>query len=306
MKFLVTGANGFVGSYLLREIIKNGDEPIAVVRDKSSNIDRISSIKGLRIIFCSLDEIDTLPKLIEDNDIEACINLAWEAANGKGHADYYLQINNIINTLKLCEALHTIGVKRFVGIGTLTENEVASYLPERGATPGIGSCYAIAKLSAQYFSKTVCTKLGIEHIWCRLANIYGVGDRTNNFINFACKTMLKGERASFTEGKQLYDFVYIEDEVRAIYLAAKKGHKNTCYFLGSNQEKPLREYIEIIRNKIDPGIQLYLGEVPFNGNYLPKSEFDASDIRNDTGFIPNITFDEGISKTINWLKEDII
>ena len=151
-------------------------------------------------------------------------------------------------------------------------------------------------------TKTECTKLGVEHIWCYLSNTYGVGNTTNNFINMASRKMLRHERAAFTAGEQIYDFVYITDTVRALFAAAEKGKTNTAYYLGSTEERKLKEYIKIIRDTIDPSIELYLGEIPFNGTPLEREAYDTSKLTNDTGYKPQVGFESGIQKTIDWLR----
>ncbi len=302
MKFLVTGANGFVGCHLLQTLSNNGEEIIAVVRNEQEDIERIKSSSDVKIVFCELDDIFNLPALINDKDIDCCIHLAWEGANGPSRANTDIQLKNTRRTLELCRTLSHMHVKRFVGIGTLAEKDINNYIPTDGATPNPVSCYGIAKLATHYMSKTVCTELEIEHIWCQLSNLYGVGDSTNNFINFASKLMLTGGRPAFTLGEQMYDFVYITDIANGIYRAAKYGKKNTAYYIGSGHPQKLKEYIYRIRDTINPEIELYLGEVPFNGVCLADKEFDSSKLINDTGYHAEVLFDEGIRDTINWLK----
>lgn len=305
MKFLITGANGFVGSHLLKTLSDNSEQIIAVIRSENDKIDIIKDIPNVNIVYCELDEIDKLPQLIDDKEIDCCIHLAWEGANGPARANTDIQLKNIKRTLQLCKSLSEIGVRRFVGIGTLAEKDVANYIPTDGATPNPVSCYGTAKLATQYMSKAVCTELQIDHIWCQLSNLYGVGDSTNNFINFASKLMLSGGHPAFTPGEQMYDFVYITDIANGIYRAAKYGKKNTAYYIGSGHQQKLKEYIFTIRDTIDPDIELFLGEVPFNGVCLPDEEFDSSKLINDTGYHAEVLFEDGIRQTVAWLKEQM-
>ena len=302
MAFLVTGANGFVGTHLLKTLSDNGEEIIAVVRNEKEIIEGIIAIPGVEIAYCELDDIENLPSLIKDRSIDCCIHLAWEGANGLARANTDIQLKNINRTLELCKSLSKAGVKRFVGIGTLAEKDVNNYVPTDGATPNPTSCYGTAKLATQYMSKAVCTELKIDHIWCQLSNLYGVGDCTNNFINYASRLMLTGGRPSFTPGEQMYDFVYITDIANGIYRAAKYGKKNTAYYIGSGHQQKLKEYIFTIRDTINPNIEIFLGEIPFNGVCLADEEFDSSKLINDTGYQAVVPFREGIRKTIEWLK----
>lgn len=302
-KALVTGSNGFIGTNLLRWLSKSGVEILAVVKNRQERVSEIENLPGVRIVYCSLDEITKLPELIPDRDIDCCIHLAWAGSSGDARADYELQLQNVKYALDTVVAISQMNIKRFVGAGTLAEKDVLNYHPTDGSTPNAVSIYGIAKISMHFMTKAKCSQLGIEHIWCYLSNTYGVGNTTNNFINMACQRMLQGQRASFTAATQLYDFVYITDTVRAIFFAADKGKKNTAYYLGSTNPRPLKEYIHLIRDAIDPSIQLYLGEVPFNGIPLSLSDYDATKLVDDTGFSPSLSFEEGIKKTVDWLKK---
>lgn len=301
-KAIVTGANGFIGCELLKLLSKQGVKVYAVIKDEDENIEAIKNLSGIKIVYCDMKNIESLPDKISDRDIDVCIHLAWCGSFGNDRADYNLQLTNVKFSLDLIEAISKMGVKRFVGAGTLAEKDVLNYHPTDGATPNAVSLYGIAKITAHFMTKAECTKFGIEHIWCYLSNTYGVGNTTNNFVNMASRKMLNGERAAFTSGEQTYDFVYITDTVRAIYSAAKSGKVNTAYYLGSTKQRKLKEYIKIIRDTIDPSIELFLGEIAFNGKALPEKEYSTEKLVVDTGFEPEIQFEDGIKKTIDWLR----
>lgn len=301
-KIMVTGANGFIGSALLNEIAKDGAEIIAIIRNQEEPIEHIKKIPKVRIYYCELSEIDKLQEIVPDRDIDAVIHLAWAGSTGDARAEYNLQLLNVKYALDTLNVANKMNIKRFVGAGTLAEKDVLNYHPTDNATPNAVSIYGIAKISTHFMTKAECTKLGMDHIWCYLSNTYGVGNITGNFVNFASKLMLTGGRAAFTSGEQTYDFVYVTDTVRAIYAAATKGKKNTAYYLGSTKQRKLKEFITIIRDTIDPSIELHLGEIPFNGIALDAKEFDASKLVEDTGFVPEVAFEEGIKWTVDWLR----
>lgn len=300
-KVIVTGASGFVGRAVVRELTMSNIEVVAIVRDNKANIDDWNQNEKVKIVYCNMENIEDLPGLIND-DIDACIHLAWAGSYGNGRADYVMQLENVIYSTKLVDTLSKLNVKRFVGIGTLAEKDVLNYHATAGAKPNDVSIYGIAKITNHFITKVECTKHGIEHIWCYLSNTYGVGNTTGNFVNFAITKMLKGERASFTKGEQMYDFINIVDAAKGIVSATLQGKVNTAYFIGSTKQRALKEYILIIRDKIDPQIELYLGEVPYNGQPLPPQEYDCSKLVEDTDYRPTVDFEDGIVETIAWLK----
>lgn len=298
-KALVTGANGFIGSALVRELLKNNVEVLALDREGCNG--NIPS--DVRFIPLDLLRSSMLPEIIPDRDIDVIYHMAWLGSSGAARADYGLQTDNIKYTCDAVKMAAEMGIRRFVGVGTLAQMDCMAYVGENGATPNNVSCYGSAKIAAQYMSKAVANALHVEHIWCLISNIYGIGDTNINFVNLAAKKMLAGERASFTAAEQNYDFVYITDTIKGLYLCGKSGQPNFSYYIGSGKARRLKEYIRIIRDVINPAITLHLGEVPFNGKSLPIEAFDCHQITKDTGYHAEIDFEDGIVKTINWLKE---
>lgn len=302
-KVIVTGANGFVGTELLRILSDKNIKVYAIIKNKNEDIDKIQKLPNVAIIYCELEKIEVLPDLIKDRDIDACIHLAWTGSFGDLRADYLLQLKNIEFAMRVVEVMARMKIKRFVGAGTLAEKDVLNYHPTDGAIPNAVSIYGAAKIAAHFMTKAECTKLGIEHIWGYLSNTYGVGNTTNNFVNMAARIMLEGKKATFTSGEQMYDFMYITDTVKAIFAITEKGKSNTAYYLGSGKQRKLKEYIRMIRDTINPDIPLYFGAVPFHGITLPEESYDASKLMTDTGFCAEVSFEEGIIKTVKWLKE---
>lgn len=301
-KALVTGANGFLGSLLTKKLLENGVEVIAA--DMPGCNDRIPD--NARFVEFDMRDFSSLKCSVTDGDIDVIYHMAWVGSSGPARADYALQLDNVKYT---CDAVNTaseMGVKRFVGAGTLAQMDCMAYIGENGSTPNGVSCYGTAKIAAQYMSKAQANSCGIEHIWCIISNTYGIGNTTMNFVNFASKKMLAGERASFTAGEQNYDFVYISDTINGLFLCGKNGKPNSSYYIGSGKARQLKEYITTIRNTIDPEISLYLGEVPFNGVSLPIQAYSCDNIERDTGYKATVNFEDGIVRTIKWLKENNI
>lgn len=296
-KVLVTGANGFLGRALVNELLKNGVLVFALDRD-----DKGLFPETVKFIALDLNDCAKLPELIHDRDVDVVFHLAWGGASGASRADYDMQLNNVKMTCDLIKYAAKTGIKKFVGAGTLAQYDCLAYAGENGSVPSPVSCYASAKIAAEYMSKAIANKENIEYVWCVISNLYGVGDTTNNFVNFAAKKMLNGERASFTAAEQNYDFVYITDIIRGIYLCGENGKSNNSYYIGSGRARPLKEYIKIIRDTVDPNIELHLGEVEFKGKSLPLEKYDCKHITDDTGYIPEIRFEDGIVDTVKWLR----
>lgn len=297
---LVTGASGFIGRELIRKLVSmNVARIILLLRSPESYC---SDFEGLDVVYSDMSEYIALPKKLKGVRIDTCIHLAWAGAGGPKRADYSLQLKNIEYSMNLVDSLAEIGCNRFVGVGTLVERDIIRYHDVDYSKPEQVTNYGVAKLAAHYMARTQCNLHNIEFVWCTLSNTYGVGDKTNNFINLASSIMLNGEYTAFTAGEQYRDFTYITDLVKGLIAAAEYGRSGCSYYIGSTQPRKLKEYIKIIRDTIDPNIELHLGEIPYYGTVLPLEEFDTSKLVEDTGFIPEVPFETGIKATVDWLR----
>lgn len=299
---VVTGANGFIGSALLRELSKNGISVFAIVRNSASDTSEIQNLPGVKIIYCELAQLEQLPAMLLE-PVDTFYHLAWEGATGNLRGDHALQLKNVEWTLRAVNAADQLGCHRFVGVGSSAEFDVHDYMELSGSTPNITSHYGSAKIAAHYMSKAECSRLKIDHIWAHLANTYGVGDHSSNFVNFAAKKMLTGQPAEFTSGEQLYDFVYVDDIAQGLYRVGDTGKANCSYYVGSTRPRRLKEFIGMIRDSVDPSIQLNFGAIPFNGISMPEDRFDCAQLIKDTGYCPRISFQDGISLTVEWLRK---
>ena len=84
----------------------------------------------------------------------------------------------------------------------------------------------------------------------------------------------------------------------------EKGKDKKIYCLGSGKERPLREYMEELRDAIDPSLPLGIGEREYSKNQVMKLVADISALTEDTGFVPDYSFSEGIKETIDWVRKE--
>lgn len=82
------------------------------------------------------------------------------------------------------------------------------------------------------------------------------------------------------------------------------GENGAVYPLGSGKARPLRDYLETLRDAIDPGLPLGLGQLPYGPRQVMHLQADLFALRQDTGFTPQTTFADGIRKTIEWIRNE--
>ena len=100
----------------------------------------------------------------------------------------------------------------------------------------------------------------------------------------------------------MWDYLYSKDAGLAFYLLGNAGQSGKVYCIGSGHATELKNYINILRDAIDPSLPLGLGEIPYSPLQVMHLEADISDLQQDTGFIPRYSFEKGIQETIQWCK----
>lgn len=107
-----------------------------------------------------------------------------------------------------------------------------------------------------------------------------------------------------TQGIQEWDYLNADDAGRAFYLAGERCGKSAVYCLGSGQKRPLREYVEEAARLSGYRLPVGYGEVPYTGNSVMKLCADISSLTRDTGFVPRISFTEGIRELIEECRRE--
>ncbi len=300
-KVIVTGANGFVGSALVKELVKNDVEVLAMdMPGCNGNLPVCDKVKFLPL---ALDNISSLKDLIDDRDFDCFYHFAWAGSAGAARADTKLQLQNAQWTIECLRAAKEVGCKKFVAAGSIMEHETMAAAFAAGNKPGLGYIYGSGKLVAHTMAMSVAADIGIDLVWAEITNAYGVGELSPRMVNTTIRKVIKGEEPQFTAGTQNYDFVYIDDVAKAFYLIGKNGKPFNEYLIGSSNAKPLKEFLLEMKAAIAPDLNFIFGDIPFTGINLPLEKYDCSKTEKDTGFKAQISFGEGCRRTMEWLKQ---
>ncbi len=293
-KAIVTGANGFIGSWLIKELVKNNVEVIAIVRNENSNIDVIS--KQIKIVYSDLGSISGLANKISDRDIDVFYHLAWSGTGGKDRADYKLQLLNSNYACESAVLAKELNCKKIVCTGTITEKIAENILNIK--VKAENTIYGIAKHTTHCLLDVLCKKLDLKYVWARLSNIYGGNNLTGNIISYALEELQQGKKPSFSKAEQPYDLMYVKDMVRALYLLGTENIIENCYFVGSGEPRILKDYLISIKNIFGNDAKIGLGERPEDGLKYYLDWFDTSNLQRDTGFQVLNTFEDNIREII--------
>lgn len=299
-KVLVTGAGGFLGQNLVRELLEQGDEVFAVLRD----IRRFPlKHENLHVIVCGMEEYETLAGRKELRDIPIVFHLAWAGVSGPGSTDYALQLNNVKCACDLQTAAAQLGIRRFAFADSIMELEHTKAMASGCCRLPLRHTYHVAKLTARELLQLRCANAGMEFVPLLISNVYGPGENSPRLINTAIRALLAREHMSFTPSEQLYDFIYITDAVRAMALAGERGTPNRLCYIGSPEPRPLKDFLTEMRDELAPGFPLGIGELPFSGVSLDYTEFDTKLLYRDLGFRQEVPFRRGVRMTADRIAE---
>ena len=328
MKILITGASGFIGSFIVEEALKRGFETWAAVRKSSSK----EYLQDERIHFIELN-LNSKEKLMEQlrgKDFDYVVHAAG-VTKCLNKQDF--RRINTEGTRNLCEAIMALQMplKRFVYLSSLSifgaiHEELPYQEIRESDTPQPNTEYGRSKLKAEKYLDSIATR--IPFIILRPTGVYGPREKDY----FIMAKSIKGH-SDFAVGYKRQDitFVYVEDVVQAVFLALDHGDNGRRYFLSDGQVYQSTTFSDLIREQLGHPwwIRLrvptwVLRIVTFFGEYVGQLTGKVTALNNDKynilkqrnwrcdiqpaidelGYRPTVTLEEGVRRTIKWYKEN--
>ena len=294
MHYLITGANGFIGSHLVRSILEKNLGKVSILIRKTSSIHRIKDLLSrLKVFFYE-------EGLFASENIDICYHLAWiGVANTYRNDDLYEKNNEIsFFVLKLCRLNN---IKKLIALGSQAEYGIKqSKVSEKDSLEPITE-YGKSKKKISQMMKSYCLCHGIEFIWVRLFSSYGPYDQDCWLIPYVIKKYLSGKHPQLTAGEQLQDFLYISDVVDGLIELMRLRFIGDIN-LGSSSAVKIREVVEKIFFYVSPKTELIFGEIPYRIDQQYLIEADMSLFFSFTSWRPMVSLEDGIKKTIEYYK----
>ncbi|KEI90374.1 hypothetical protein N493_13090 [Clostridium botulinum B2 433] len=286
---ILTGATGFLGYWLLKELINNDVFVYVLVRKNSKRRQRLDGLLGIEIIEINMDKISDLTQYVKEADV--FYHLAWEGERN----DFTAQMNNIIWSVNAMKVANQLNVKQFIMTGSQAEYGICNQIVDENSSVNPNTAYGASKLACYNILKTLSQQILMPITWIRVFSVYGVGDNPNTLISYLFRCFKENEIPKLTNGNQLWDFLYVEDAANALYLL---GKKNRCglYNLAFGKSYPLKEFIVEARDLINPESGL-----DFNSNMsynIVELRANVDKIKDELGWKPRVTFKDGILKMI--------
>lgn len=292
-RVLVTGATSMIGSALINELIRKNCEKLSEL----PNNDHVE------IIECNMSDFGKLNELISGN-IDIAFAGAWSGTRGVLRNDVELQADNLKWNIELLNSVINMGCTKFLTAGSQAEYGLwnkKEKITEEIETKPINE-YGINKLKFYEYAVKYCTEHNCKLIEPRFFSLYGPKDLSGTLIISTLEKLLKNEICDLTECVQIWDFMYIDDAVKALCMLIENPDSGGIYNFGSGYSAPLTEYIYKMKEITNSSSILNFGAIPYPKEVIVNVNPDVTRLHN-LGWNCEISFERGIMEIINYMNK---
>ena len=299
MRFLITGAAGFIGSQVTRILVREGHDVYCVIRESSSKARLRDIINDFSVLPVDLRDETALRAAVSDVRPECAIHVAWCTVPG----EYWTTPENldcVVMSLSLARALAEAGCKRLVAAGTCAEYDWDyGFLSEEVTPTRPRTLYGVCKNAAHMILREYCLCKSIDFAWTRFFHLYGPGEPEKRLVPSVILALLKGHTARCTMGEQVRDFLHVEDAASAMCAVAKSSLTGPVN-VGAGDPVKIRTIVETLAQITARTDGISLGALPSDPEEPPMLVADVRRLRTQVGWSPGFTLYSGLENTVAW------
>lgn len=293
---IITGCNGFIGKKLTKYLLDKNITVIGMdITESNNNCDRF--------IFQKFDFNLDLVSILSKHDVDVLYHLAWCGVSTIDKNNPDKQFVNINLTYKVLELANSLGVKKIVIPGSMSEFSRCTE-PVTGEEPDSPSdLYAATKVAIRKIAYQYCEKNNLDLNWMLITSVYGMERNDANLITYVINNLKDNKEVKTTKLEQKWDYIHIDDLMLAFYLIGDKGETNTIYPVGSGEVMMLKEYVMIIARLIGKENLLGIGELQYKNKYIDNSIPDLHAL-SAIGYVSKGSFKDNITSIIRHSDAD--
>ena len=317
MKILVTGAAGFIGSKLMAELVKRGDDVVGIDNfndyyDVRLKYGRLKEF-GLNVLKMDLADKASLDGLFEKERFDKVVNLAAQAGVRYSITNPYAYLqSNLVGFLNILEACRNFGVGHLVYASSSSVYGLNARVPysEADKVDSPVSLYAATKKSNELMAHAYCKLYGISMTGLRFFTVYGPWGRPDMSPMLFASAICRGEAIKvFNGGDMIRDFTYIDDIVEGTVRCIDRepapdnnGLRYRVYNIGCSHPVKLMDFISEIEHAM--GCEAKKVFLPMQPGDVYQTNADTSLLEAEVGYKPHVRLHEGIAEFAKWYKSD--
>lgn len=308
MRYLVTGATGFVGANLVRRLLDDGHAVHAIVRRESGNWRTDSLADKIALHRADLADAEATRRAVEQANPEAVIHLANAGLYGGMSApdDEYVRVN-ILGLVNLAAACGGRSLGAFVNVGSSSEYGVKSAPMDEADRCEPQNVYGVTKLAATCYASLLARTGALPAVTLRLFSPFGPYDEPKRLVTSVALHLLRGSQPTLANPDAVRDYVHVDDVVEALLAAVPRAaaHAGEVYNVGSGQQATARTVVEAIARAVGVPAPSEWGAAAPRPWESPVWQAAILKAGRDLGWQPRVTLEQGIGGAVAWFREHL-
>ena len=331
MKYLLTGAAGFIGFHTTQKLLSRGHEVIGLdnlneyydVNLKKARLARLEPLPGFRFVRLDLADDRGMAELFAREKFERVVHLAAQAGVRYSLQDPHAYIrSNVTGTLNVLEGCRHNGVEHLVYASTSSVYGINTNMPfsVHNIADHPLSLYATTKRANELMAHNYSALFKLPTTGLRFFTVYGPWGRPDMALFLFARNILEGKSIDvFNNGNHKRDFTFVEDIAEGVVRASERVAQSNpdwdssrpdpasssapfrVYNIGNNAPVPLMRYIEVLEECL--GRKATKNFLPLQLGDVPETFADIEDLVRDVGYRPATSVEEGVRRFVEWFRE---